>query len=416
MPLNPRARRWLPILAVAVALLVVAAWWVDRQLEPRRLTALVLDQAGKKLGLQLGFSGKPDYALKPEPRLLIPKFTVRGPDGKLFLSAELAEISLPWSTIKGDAPVITRIELDRPVLDVAGLQRWLATRPEEPFELPTLTRGLVVVDGTVQGDGFRVAGLHASLPQLKTGDATRLMARGHFEKGETRVDFDSTIAVATPGLRSSYSLKASGALQRKPEPLKFLLASTGRYDFGEAATTVELDSLSVSGDAPIPGITGTGKVVLAQRLGMDLNAVLSKWPREWPALPEPLASEGGGLPLQLSYLGEKDFSGPVSLRVQRRDTLLDAQLRVAEVLEWMDAPPGSPLSPVTGTLTTPRLVFDGVELEGVEVEVVRDDVEETAESSAGAGPSAAARPAPQAKSASAAKPADAGRQAPDSPP
>jgi hypothetical protein len=415
MPISPRARRWLPILAVAIALIAVATWWVDRQLEPQRLTALVLDQAGRKLGLQLGFSGEPDYALKPEPRLLIPLFTVRGPDGKLFLSAQRAEISLPWSTIKGDAPVITRIELERPVLDVAGLQRWLATRPEEPFELPTFSRGIVVVDGTIQGDGFRISALHASLPQLKTGDATELKARGRFERGDTRLDFDSTTALATPGLRSAYSLNASGVLQRQPQALKFALDSTGSYDFGDAATTLVLDSLAVSGDAPIPGITGKGKLVVAQRLGMDLDAVLSKWPREWPALPEPLASEGGGLPLKLSYLGEKDLSGPVSLHVERRDTLLDAEMRVREVLDWIDGPPGSPLSPVFGTFRTPKLVFDGVELEGVEVEVVRDVVGEpgaAAESSAGADSDAAARLAARAKSTVAEKPAAASKQAP----
>lgn len=408
MPLSPRARRWLPVLAVALALIVVAAWWIDRQLEPRRLTTLVLAQAGKSLGLQLGFSGEPEYALKPEPRLLIPGLTVRGPDGKLFLSADRAEISLPWSTIKGDAPVITRIELERPRLDLAGLQRWLATRPEKPFELPTLSKGIVVVDGTVIGDGYRLESLHASLPRLKTGEPAELAARGRFERADTQVDFDATVALPTPGLRSAYSLDANGALQRKPQPLKFALTSKGRYDIVDAASTVVVDSMAVKGDSPIPGFSAQGKLVLAKRLGFDINAMLTQWPKEWPALPEPLASEKGGLPVSMSYLGAKDLSGPVSLRVERGETLLDARLRVAEVLAWVDAPVGSPLPPLVGTLKTPRLVFGGVEMEGVEVEVRADELPPT-ESEGGARPESENV---RQKPASAAGPAAGAVQAP----
>ena len=99
MPLSRRARRWLTVASVALALLLIGAWWVNRQLEPNRLTALVLDRAGKSLNLDLLFSGTPDYALKPEPRLLIPGLSVRGADGVEFLTATRAEISLPWSTI-----------------------------------------------------------------------------------------------------------------------------------------------------------------------------------------------------------------------------------------------------------------------------------------------------------------------------
>ena len=95
MAASPRARRWWKIAAVAAVLSALLAWWVNRQLEPSRLTALVLDRAGKSLQLDISFSGQPDYALRPEPRLRVPKLSVRAPGGKEFLFAERAEISLP---------------------------------------------------------------------------------------------------------------------------------------------------------------------------------------------------------------------------------------------------------------------------------------------------------------------------------
>ena len=93
-PLTKRGRRWLIAASIFAALLAFAGWWIDRQLEPRRLTALVLDKAGTSLGLRLAFSGEPDYAFKPEPRLLIPNLQVRSKtNGKVFLSAARVEIS-----------------------------------------------------------------------------------------------------------------------------------------------------------------------------------------------------------------------------------------------------------------------------------------------------------------------------------
>ena len=116
MPLSPRARRWSKVAAVFVVVALVLAWWVNRQLEPERLTRTVLDRAGAQLQLDLRFDGRPEYALRPEPRLLLRGFSARGADGKVFLSAKRLEVSLPWATLTGGEPVITRIELDN--LDV----------------------------------------------------------------------------------------------------------------------------------------------------------------------------------------------------------------------------------------------------------------------------------------------------------
>ena len=52
----PRKRRWPKILAIFAALALLAAWWVDRQLEPTRLASTVLSALGESQGLELTFT------------------------------------------------------------------------------------------------------------------------------------------------------------------------------------------------------------------------------------------------------------------------------------------------------------------------------------------------------------------------
>ena len=372
MPLSRRARRWLTVASVALVGLVVTAWWVNRQLEPNRLTALVLDRAGKSLNLDIRFSGTPDYALKPEPRLLIPGLSVRGSDGVEFLSATRAEISLPWSTIKGDTPVITRIELDHPRLDIAGLQRWMAARPEAPFEVPTLVDGIQVKQGEVIGDGYSFAALDASLPALAADKPAQLTARGQFVRGDTRVQFSAALGIASAGLQSGFDLRAKTHIRREPKPLKMDVTSKGRFAFGDALTTLTLDSIALQADSPLPSFTGRAFVADASRLAFNVDAVLTRWPVDWPTLPAPLVSNTNGLPVQLKYRGASDLSAPLALVLKRDATELDAKVRVSDFLTWMDAEQASLLPPLTGTLRTPSLDFDGIELQGVEFEISAD--------------------------------------------
>ena len=57
MPLSPRARRWSKVAAVVVVVALVLAWWVNRQLEPERLTRTVLDRAGRLSACKGGCRG-----------------------------------------------------------------------------------------------------------------------------------------------------------------------------------------------------------------------------------------------------------------------------------------------------------------------------------------------------------------------
>ena len=369
MPLSPRARRWSRIAAVAVVLLSTAAWWVNRQLEPERLTRTVLARAGAALQLDLRFDGLPEYALRPEPRLVLPDFSARGPDGKVFLSARRLEVSLPWDTLTGGEPVITRVELDAPRLDVAGLQRWLDSRPKEPFKVPTLSKGLAVSDGMVVGDGWSLQGLSVELPTLAEGRRAQLATRGEVLRGETRVGFDGKLDLATAGPKSDFDLRSTLSLARKPKPLQATLAARGRYALDEALDSLRLDAVQVKADSPLPSFDGSGALASGKSLAIDFMARLVDWPKDWPQLPGTLAGKGANLPVKLSYRGDTAFNGPLSLHAEREATVVDARLRVPGFMQWFDDRAGAVLPPLNATLKTPALEFDGVTLEGVELQV-----------------------------------------------
>ena len=380
MALSPRGRRWLRLLAVFALLAAVGAWWVDRQLEPQRLTATVLAKAGAALKLDLRYAGEPDYALRPEPRLLIPNLEVRDPrDGKLILRAQRAEVSLPWATLTGGEPVITRVELDVPTLDLPALQRWLASRPAAPFQLPTLTRGLAVTDGTITDTAFTLSNFSLDLPHLKTGDAATATTAGMLSVGETHVDFNAKVTAATPGLASAFTVDGSGMLKQSPKPLPFKLALKGDYRSDDKdSIAITAPGFVFSGMSPLPELKGKTAFALGETMRFTFDGLLEHWPADWPALPQPFAQDTSALPIVVAYAGKADLSDPLSLNLHRGDTTLDAKVRVPEMQAWIDAPGVSPLPPLTATLATPLVEFDGIRLEGVQIEM-RDDAPKAAE-------------------------------------
>jgi hypothetical protein len=372
MPLTRRARRWLVVLGLLALLGLLLAWWIHRQLEPNRLAATVLGRAGKSLQLRFGFSGTPEYALRPEPRLLLPGLTVSGLEGEPFLTARRAEISLPWATITGGEPVITRLQLDAPVLRMDGLARWLASRPKQPFKIPTLTRGLQVNQGTVLGDGFALRNLDLQLPRLEQGEPADITAAGRYEQGTTRADVALHLSLASAGLASAYTLQASGTLPRAPKALAFKLATSGRYASTDALLSVDADSIDLQGDSPLPHLSGKASLRSSDRLRFAFDGLLRDWPAVWPSLPEPLASQTRDLPVHAAYAGRKDLSDAMTLRVAKGETSLEATLQVPALRTWFAASPASPLPPIAGTLRTPVMEFDGVRLDGVEATISPD--------------------------------------------
>jgi hypothetical protein len=366
---RPR-RRWI-VLGVLVVLALLGWWFVERQLQPQRLTTTALDYLGDSLKLDIAFEGTPDYAFKPEPRLRVPNIVVTDPaTGKLVLRAKRLEVSMPWATVRGGPLVITRLELDEPTLDVDGLQQWLAARPEAPFELPTLAKGLAVADGTVLGNGWSLDEVDLVVPRLAQGEPVALEYSLQAHRGDTHAKLAGHARLDAASAASRYAVQARVELARDPEPLEAKIDSTGSYRIGDDTFALQADKLDIDGAGPIPTLMGEAWIDKRAQLGAGFRGELAGWPPQWPALPQPIAQADGPYPVVLLYRGRTDFSDPLRLGLEVGPASLDARASVPEMLAWIDAPGTSPLPPLTGTLMAPQLDFEGVTLRGVRAELV----------------------------------------------
>ena len=377
--------------------------------QPRNLAPTVLGLAGDALGLEITATGESEYRLRGTPQLVVRGVTAREPGAaQPLLSAERVLIALPWSTVRarGTDLTATRLELDAPVLDLAAFQRWQATRPPGDMPLPTLTRGLQVTRGTVIGQGWQVQELQADLPSLAAGKPLRAHLRGRYVNEALSIPANLQLALTKPesdaGLGVSGSLTLEGKQWRMPSQLRLsarliaddvfelqraVLGASARYVSGEtslpfamglagplridgAAITLQPAALAVRGQDSIPTLDAEGGLTLGKTLQLQLEGQLASWPDAWPALPPPLGQSTSPLPFVLGYAGASDLSGIASLQLQRDDTDFDGRFRLFEVLDWIDAPAqGSPMPPITGTLSTPRVEISGAVLEGVEIRV-----------------------------------------------
>lgn len=370
----PRTRRWPWILAALAVLLALGGWWINRQLEPQRLTALVLARAGAALGLELTIDGMPEYALRPEPRLVLPRLVVRQPGAATpVLTAARAEVSLPWDTILGgESLVITRVGLERPVLDLAALAAWQATRPAAPFELPTLTRGLSVREGRVVGADWTLEALALDLPELRPGQAANASLAGTYRNGTTTLSFDGKLSAATAGLASPLQLQAKGRLRKGDIDAPWSLDFKGAYDARGEHPSVDIAALALDSESPLPDMTAAGRVVFGEPTTIALKGELPSWPGTWPVLPAPLPDATAPLAYALAYQGAADFSAPLHLEVVREQTRVDSHFVLPELLAWLDADAANPLPPLLGTVETPSLVIGGATLDGVKVQFEDD--------------------------------------------
>ena len=408
----PRRRRiGLLVLLIALAALALALHWVSR---PDRVARLILAQTGSALGLQITASGASEYRLRGTPMLTIRDVVARMPgDTTPLLRADRIRLELPWATIRalGRDLTVRRIEVDAPDLDLPALQRWLATRPptKEP-RIPTLTDGLRIVRGRVMGDGWRVEAIDADVPSFHPDRRVRARLLGRFSTGEVRVPFDvraaltraaagaglgvvGNVSVLSPPWTMPMRARLSGRLHNGDDGIgldDMRLGADASYRNGE--TDIDL-TYGLAGPARIIGgelrvaplgavVYGTGVVPSFQAAGafsfgdvlaLRLDGAMSSWPRAWPALPAPLIASTSPLPFTLDYRGRADLSDTTALRLQRDQTRFDARFHLQAFLRWLDfIDRGSPLPPLDGRLTTPRLEIAGATLEGVEVDFGQD--------------------------------------------
>jgi hypothetical protein len=103
-----------------------------------------------------------------------------------------------------------------------------------------------------------------------------------------------------------------------------------------------------------------------------LDGRLPVWPEAWPALPAPVGASRAPLPFALRYAGAPELSAPIDLELRRDAVRFDSRFRLNDVLAWTSDSAGSPIPPLDGRLSAPRLDISGATLEGVEF-VVDDE-------------------------------------------
>ena len=124
-------------------------------------------------------------------------------------------------------------------------------------------------------------------------------------------------------------------------------------------------SLALRGDGLAPDLDARAAFAYTNTAALHLDGLLATWPDAWPALPPPIGQSDSPLPVVLDYAGPFDFSAIARLQLQRDDTRFDGRFRLPDVLAWIDGDP-SPLPPLSGRATTPRLEIAGAILEGVD--------------------------------------------------
>ncbi|MFC3816061.1 hypothetical protein [Lysobacter sp. GCM10012299] len=393
-------------LVVAFVLLVLALRWVG---QPSRVAGLILAEASKSLGLEITAAGASEYRLRGTPMLLLRDVVARQPGAPTpLLRAERIQLEVPWATIRaaGDDLTVRRIELDAPQLDIAALQRWLATRPPSETRIPTFTDGLRLVRGRVIGDGWSVDALDIDLPALYPQRSLSAQLRGRFVSGTLAAPFDLEAALTRPAANAGLGLTGSVGVEQAPWSLPMRLTLSGRVHDGDDGLGIDIVRLGAAaryrnGDTELPFVFGLagplrvhegevrmsplgfalrgrdaipslharGGFAFGDVLALQLGGLIADWPKAWPELPEPLESSVSALPFRYEYRGRADLSNTSAMQLQRDATRFEGRFRLPEVLTWIDAiDNGTPLPPLAGHLSTPRLEIPGGTLEGVEVD------------------------------------------------
>lgn len=377
-------------------------------LPPERIVPMVLARVGTSMGLEISAEGDAATRLGRQPSIVVRALVVREPGAERpLLRAQRALVALPWRTIRGlgDPLELVRIELDAPELDLAALQHWWATRPPGDGRLPTLTRGLQVRNGRVEGGIWKIEALSLELPQLREDAPVRARASGRYVDASLRAPFDLAATLQRPASGRGFAVVGAVTPTRGDWrlPVRLTLSGALHWDdalallparFGAGGRFISVDTsipfslglhgplrahdgawtllpagLALRGGGLVPELDARGRLALNQRLLLQLDGRIAQWPADWPALPPPLGASQQPLALSAGYLGPLDFGAPLALRVARDDLRFDGHLDVPGLVDWAtDLDQGSLLPPLTGTLQADAMEISGARLEGVSIE------------------------------------------------
>ncbi len=402
---------------VALTLLIlglVAGLGLRYVLQQQHVSRLVLDQLGRALGLELTASGATQYSIRGTPTLVIRDVVAIEPGATApLLRADRILVSLPWSTIRaltagtaGTTITMDRVELDHPSLDLDALQRWLAHRPAGKTRYPVLRKGVKVTDGRITTSGWSLDGLELDAALLAPDRRFNGHVAGRYRSGSMQLPFDLRVVLSRPTGDAALGLAGQVTIERDTWRMpsrvvlsgmlhvadgwrleRARLASSSRYQSGgtsvpfaagiagnlryrDSRTLLAPMALVVQGSDVIPDLVANGKASLSETLGLQLAGTLPKWPDGWPELPPPLGTSRSPVAFGLQYLGKPDLSDQLALQLRRDEALFDGSFRAFEVSKWLAAGPGtSPIPPLTGRVSMPRLDIAGAQLQGVDISI-----------------------------------------------
>ncbi|MGY0634319.1 hypothetical protein [Luteimonas sp. A478] len=404
-------RRSAIALVVVVALLLLVAVVLHWAMRPQVLGPRVMALAGQATGLDIS-ANEFDYRLRGSPQLVARGVSARIPGAPdTVLEAERVLVSVPWSTLRsrGADPVITRIEVDAPRIQLQPALEWWASRPRGDGPPPVLAEGLHVRRGTLQADTWSVGDLSIRLPRFAQQARLGADIGGRYQAGSLSAPFHLHLAMTRPGMGagigvagtlapqdsswrlpthavlsthlkdspaaagvqlSALRLSASSRLVSTGKEQPFALGLAGEGAFAEGAFTLQPAALVLRGQAMIPRLQGRGHVAVGHQLELALTGQLERWPATWPELPSPIGDSDAALPFELDYRGASNLSDPLLLRLTRDQARFEGRLRVGELGAWMgDMDSGSPLPPLDGHLSVPRVDIAGAVLHGVEITI-----------------------------------------------
>jgi hypothetical protein len=421
-----RRRRWPHALAaLLVAGAVVAAYF----LQPARLTALILGHASRTLHLDFRTTGPGTYALRPEPRLVLPGLSASTPGARApFFRSDRVELALPWDTLRGRSSVVSRIVLQSPDLDLPALQRWLAARPPSTnaFRVPDLAHGMEIDDGTLRGTDWRIENFDLALPSLANGERVQFNASGNLLHDAIASRFDLSMT-STPvgignGLRinaasialksdgelpsltatgsvlasNAFALDLNGTMQRVPPLFAGFVDSafmrTGDTPFSIVVSDGLPATTTAAATAPMPAQHGlrlkmtlgdprrqptfilNGETSNKQPMKARLHGQLSRWPDEWPELPPQMASITAPIAFDASYQGSFLLNAPIEYAVNRSSTSLQGQFRITDVRAWVKKKLIALLPSIEATFGAPQIGIGSTLLRGPGIDAHDDAV------------------------------------------
>ncbi|MGH8173540.1 MAG: hypothetical protein ACREPX_10345, partial [Rhodanobacteraceae bacterium] len=173
VPRKPRRRI---VLAIVVALLLVAALIVRHLSRPEALTTMLINNAKSQLGAELVLGETGRFGFVPDLHLTLAHPALKAPgQAAAFLSADSADVVVPWSTLSGDRLDIQSIDLVKPRLDIDALNAWLDSRPASAPP-PDVRFALRAKDALVIASGKTIAE-NVDLDFASSGDIAGWLTR-----------------------------------------------------------------------------------------------------------------------------------------------------------------------------------------------------------------------------------------------